>query len=70
MFNEKCGGSKVCANVQYGSTGPWRSMSIFLLKMPFSSKNVFLFPLVPAKLIGDYFDNRGYAANIFATSHG
>ncbi len=31
--------------------------------MPFAIKYVFRFPLVIAKLLGDYFDTRGYSAN-------
>ncbi len=38
-------------------------MSIFILNMPFAIKNVFPFPLAPAKLISDYFDNRRCGSN-------
>ncbi len=39
------------------SLGPWQSMSIFILNVPFASKKgIFPFPLFPAKWIGDLFD--------------
>ena len=44
--------------------GPWRSRFIFNLNMVFFEKNVlFPFPLVTAKLIGDYFVIRRCGAN-------
>jgi hypothetical protein len=38
-------------------------MSIFILKMPFAIKNLFPFPLSPAKLISDYFDKKQGGSN-------
>jgi hypothetical protein len=40
-----------------------QSMSIFILKMPFAIKNLFSFPLSPAKLISDYFDIKKCGSN-------
>ncbi len=44
--------------------GPWQSRFIYSLNIRFWLKILFPFPLVTAKLIGDYFDIKRYGAKI------
>jgi hypothetical protein len=46
------------------SLGPWRSMSIFILNVPFAIEKRIPFPLSPAKSIGDYFAIRRCGSNM------
>ncbi len=63
--NEKKGGSRRW-RVLGKNLGPWRLMFIFILNMPSAIKKsiVLPFPLITAKLRGDYFDNRQYGENM------
>jgi hypothetical protein len=67
--NEKNGGLRKRQMLGIG-LGPWRSRLIYSLNMQFLiKKSLVPFPLVTAKLTGDYFDIKGCGANNDAMPH-
>ena len=68
VSNEKFGGTKVYANIRYGSGTVAIDVFFSFEHAVFPLKTNFTFPLVLAKLISDFFDNKGYAPKRFSLS--